>query len=556
MDSPSKSTQSAGPTNRGVRVGLIVGVIVLLALFAFGEAPRLHNSSRLAAQAQDVSNGIVDVSIVAPLREKPSDLTLPGNIQAIDEAVVNSRSSGYLQKRFVDIGSKVHAGDVLAVIESPDLDQQVYQAAAQTDQSKATVRVSQADVARQIAGVAQSEATVAQQRAAVRQAQAMLASAESKKSQAEAAEAQSEAAYSHSQHALEQQRAALKQSETQLDLAKVTNERYQSMLKQGFDSQQDADQTAAAVKNSAAAVASASAGVASAQSDVDAARQAVNATKAAVISAQADIDASKESVEAVKSALASSQAVANASRASVAVSRSTVQANQAAVSSSQANTQHYAVLKSFERVVAPFDGIITSRNVDVGALIAGGGSGAVGSSNGTTPSNGLFGIARTNTLRIQVNVPQTFVDFVRPGVPAQIAIAEQPRRVFQGKVFQSAGALDAASRTLLTEVQVANNDNALRPGMYAQVRFHNPRTNPVITVPGNTLIINAGGNRLAVVANGKVHFVDVKIGRDFGNKMEIVRGLVGNEQVIVNPTDDLQEGQEVHATLEAPAKKP
>lgn len=558
MDSSHNNSAGVPPAKHSsVRLILIVAAIAFIALFALGELPKIHNATRLSALAQEVSAGITDVTVVTPKREKPSDLTLPGSVQAITEAVINARTSGYIKKRFVDIGSKVHAGDLLAIIESPDLDQQVYQAVAQTDQTKATVRQSQADVARQLAGVAQAESAIAQQRAAVRLAEAGLTSAESKLVQANANVAQTTAQLGHTVQTLAQQRAILKQADSQLSLAKVTNARYQDLVKQGFDTQQNADQASAAVTNASAAVASANAAIAAAQADVEAAKQAVNASKAGVVTAQSDVASAKDSVEAAKAVLNSAIAASHAAAASVSVSRSTVQANQAAVSSSKANAEHYAALKSFERVVAPFDGVITSRTVDEGALVTAGGGSSVGSSNSTTPSNGLFGIARTNTLRIMVNMPQTFVDFVHPGVPALVMISERPGKPIRASVFQSSGALDSASRTLLTEVHIDNADNSLRPGMYAQVRFHNPRTKPAITVPANTLIINAKGIRLATVVDGKVHFVDIKTGRDLGSTVEVVQGLKGKEQVVTNPNDDLQEGTEVRPVVEqAPEKKP
>ncbi len=545
------------PAAKPGKIRLIVCVvgIALVGLFVFGELPRLHNTSRLSAMAQEATSAIPDVTVVVPKKAKATDLTLPGGIQAVEEAAVNARSTGYLKQRFVDIGSVVKAGDVLAIIESPDLDQQVVQADAQTEQSRASVRQSQADVARQTAAAAQAEATVAQQRAAVRQAQAVVQSVEAKGVQATAALSQTEAQLAHARQTVVQQNANMKQAEAQLSFAKITRDRYVDLVKQGFDTRQNQDQAEAAFKTASATVQAVSAAIASAQSDVEAARQAVAAARAAVNASRSDLDASKESLEAAKSVLNSSVAASHAAQASVNVSKSTVQANQAAVLSSAANAQRFSTLKSFEKVVAPFDGVITSRNVDIGALVNAGGS-AIGGVNGTAPSNGLFGIASTGMVRISVNVPQAYVRLMKPGSQATVELAEYPKRAFAGVVAKTAGALDANSRTMLTEVRIPNLDGALKAGMFAQVRFKTAAAGKETVIPSNTLIINAKGMRVATVEDGKVHFVEIKVGKDYGATIQIVKGLKGTETLISNPSDDLQEGETVHAVPEAEEKKP
>jgi RND family efflux transporter MFP subunit len=536
-----------------IRLIITAAGIGLGALFVMGELPKMHNSSRLAALAQEAASAVPDVTVVSPRRAKSEDLTLPGGIQAVEEAAINARSTGYLKQRFVDIGSVVKAGDVLAIVESPDLDQQVIQAQAQTEQSRATVRQSQADVSRQMAGLAQTEAAVAQQRAAVRQAQAVVQSLQSKQLQTVAAQSQAEAQLAHTEQTLIQQRANKKQAEAQLALAKITRDRYVDLVKQGFDTQQNLDQSEAAYKTSMAAETAAAAAINSAQSDVEASKQAVAAAKAAVASSKSDVEAAKESLEAAKSVLASAMAAAQAAQASVNVSKSTVQANQAAVLSSSANQQHYAALKSFEKVTAPFDGVITSRNVDVGALVNGT---AGGGANGTAPSNGLFGIANTRTVRISVNVPQSYVNYIKQGSEALVELSEFPKRPFKGTVAKTAGALDATSRTLLVEVHIPNPDGALKAGMFAQIKFKTASEVKEIVIPSNTLIINAKGLRVALVENNHVHFTDIKTGKDYGTTIEVKKGLTGKETLISNPSDDLTEGQEVHPVKEAEEKKP
>jgi RND family efflux transporter MFP subunit len=547
MTSIEHTSPSAPPTGQGkIRLGVICFVIGLIVLFVLGYLPRQHNRAQLAAMAQEARSAVPEVTVVTPHFAAGADLMLPGNIQAIEVTTINARTSGYLNRRYVDIGSRVKAGQVMAEIESPDVDQQVYQAVAQTAQSRALVGQSQADVARQQAGVVQTRASVIQQRANIKQAQAQLASSQSKIAQAQAAEGQAEAELARARQAQAMQEASLKQAQAQKDLADVTNKRYQDLLKQGFVAQQDADQAEATLKTTTASVNSAQASLNASQEDVHAAQQAVHASQAAVQSAQADVEAGKENVAAAQASLSAISATVHAAQASVNVSQATVQANRAQVQSNQANAQHFAVLRSFEKIVAPFDGVITARNVDTGALINAGNTTTPDSPTATTPQTGLFGIARTDVLRIQVYVPQTFVNAIRPGQTAKVLVRELPGRTFEGTIFQSAGALDSTSRTLLTEVHIPNKGNVLRPGMYAQVQFPTASARSLPRIASNTLVIDAAGTRVAsVTPDNKVHFLLVQIGRDFGTEVEITEGLHGDERLITNPTDDLKEGSSV-----------
>jgi RND family efflux transporter MFP subunit len=196
-------------------------------------------------------------------------------------------------------------------------------------------------------------------------------------------------------------------------------------------------------------------------------------------------------------------------------------------------------LQSFQKVTAPFAGTITARYVDVGALIT------VGTG---TNNQALFKIAQSDVLRIYVNVPQTFVNSIQPDQPAQISVQEFPQKTFTGKVVSTAGALDPTSRTLLTEVRVTNEDNLLLPGMYAQVKFTVTRSNPPVLVPGNALVIRPEGTQVATVTKDQtVHYQKVTVGRDYGTQLEIISGLEANETVILDATDDLQEGMKVQA---------
>ena len=291
----------------------------------------------------------------------------------------------------------------------------------------------------------------------------------------------------------------------------------------------------------------AQADVESGQADIEASQASVGARQGDVAAAQADVAAAQEKVSAAESAIVSVQASIRAMQAAVTASRANVRASQATIASSQAGVNRYAALKNFERIVAPFNGVITARNVDTGALInAGSSAGASNDPSSTVPHSGLFGIARTDVLRIQVNVPETSIDSIKAGQTARVTVQEKPGRVFTGVVARTAGALDATSRTLLTEVRLANPDNALIPGMYAQVEFAGKQAKPLLRVPADTLIIDGQGTRVAVVTKGnKLHFQTVRLGRDYGKEVEITQGLGANEPLVENPTDDLQEGMSV-----------
>jgi RND family efflux transporter MFP subunit len=559
MNTHIESKTGISPTRKeGLRattrlVGLIAAaVVILLALLAVGILPRMKSNTVLAQGLQQAKTTAPGVEVISPHLVSEGGVSLPGNMQAIKEATVYARTTGYLRRLYVDIGSRVKAGQLLAEIESPDVDQQVFQAQAQTAQSRATVGQSQATVAQQQAGVVQMQAQVAQQSATVEQARATLAGTQAKVTQAQAAQGQAEAQLAHSRQAVDVQKAALKQAQAQLDLATVTNTRYQDLLKQGFVAQQDADQSAAALKTATAAVGSAQAAVQAAQADVQASQQGVVSSKAVVASAEADVLAGRKSVQASEAALGSRQATVQAAQASVQASVKNVQANQAAVTSNVANARRYSIMRSFSQVVAPFDGVITARNVDVGTLISAGGTQGVATNS--TPQTGMFGIARTDEVSIQINIPQTYVKAVRVGSKAQVTIREMPGRVFTGTVTLRAGALDTASRTQLVEVHLPNKDNVLVPGMYAQVHLapaHPPMT---LRIPGTALIIDAQGTRVVVVTpQNTVHLQPVSIGRDFGTEVEIANGLKGDEKLVNNPSDTLQEGNTVQVAAPTPA---
>jgi len=299
---------------------------------------------------------------------------------------------------------------------------------------------------------------------------------------------QASASVEQSRAALEQTRAALKQAEAgvlqaqaNLELAEVTAKRWNSLVREGVLSQQDGDEK----------------------------RSALEARKADLEAAHASVSASQANL---KAALASVQA-------------------------SEANLQRLTELQSFQNVVAPFAGVITARNIDVGALITSG-SGA--------NMRPMFNIAQIDRLRIYVNMPQTFVPSLHVGQTADVLLQEFPGRKFSGSVTRTSNTLDQSAHTLLTEVQVANPDRSLLPGMYAQVKFMLGRTSPPVIVPAEALLVRSEGTFILTVGpKGALHYQRVELGRDYGTQIELTSGLNSGELVALNPTDDLREGESV-----------
>jgi multidrug efflux system membrane fusion protein len=211
---------------------------------------------------------------------------------------------------------------------------------------------------------------------------------------------------------------------------------------------------------------------------------------------------------------------------------------QANLAAADANVHRLEQLESFKRVEAPITGIVTRRNTDVGALIAAGSAGQ---------GRELFDVAQVDPLRVFVSVPQTNATSIKAGISAYIQLREYPGQKFNGKVVRTADSIDPATRTLLTEIDVPNSDGHLLPGSYAEVHFAVPVQITRISVPINTLLFRAEGPRAAVVgSDNKIHLKAVNIGRDFGTKVEILGGLDVSDQIVVNPADSLEDGQEVN----------
>jgi len=215
--------------------------------------------------------------------------------------------------------------------------------------------------------------------------------------------------------------------------------------------------------------------------------------------------------------------------------KSALVAQKATVSASESNVRRLEELQSFENIYAPFDGIITARNTDVGALIDAGAS---------APKE-LFHLVAINKLRVYVAIPEVYSRAARTGATATLTLDEFPGEVFKGAIVRNANAIDSASRTLLTEVDVDNPQGQLLPGAYVFVHLKLPESTKFVTVPSNTLLFRKEGLQVGVVRNGRVELVSVKMGRDYGNSVEIVSGLAESDSVIVNPSDSLMSNTQV-----------
>jgi len=404
--------QAVRPSRGRLWTLALIGVVAMAAAFFTGYLPRERRESVLLAEAKTGAATAPVVNVVAVERaDGTSDLVLPGNIQAVTEAPVLARASGYVRKRYVDIGDRVAKDQVVAEIEAPELDSQVAQA------------------------------------------KAALAQAES---------------------GLEQANANLQQGRANEQLARVTAARWDNLARRGVVSRQEND-----------------------------------TYQAQYLAQQANVQALQKAVAAARSN----------------------------VGASQANLDRLAQLQGYQKVLAPFAGVITLRNIDTGTLV----------SDGSTL---LYRMAQTDRLRTYVNVPQADAESVRVGQAARVSISERPGRQFPGVVTRTANALDPATRTLLTEVQVPNPDGALLPGMYAQVDLATPRRNPPLVIPGDTLLMRPEGTEVALLtAEQKVHFQRIQVGRDYGDRIEVLGGLEAGQKIIVNPGDTVKEGVKVNPVL-------
>jgi RND family efflux transporter MFP subunit len=388
---------------------IFLGVAVLIAIAFFaGYIPMQKRTVLLKDEAKQAEESLPRAEVIEVGRSaSKSEIQLPGNIQASTEAPILARADGYIKRRLVDIGDRVRAGQPLAEIEAPELDQQLRQAQANLQQARA---------------------------------------------------------------ALDQANANYEQGKANLELARVTARRWANLSAQGVVSKQENDQY------------------------------------------QAQYQAQQANVTALEKAIA---------------------AQRSNIAAAEANVARLNDVQSYRVVKAPFDGVITLRNVDAGALVNAG-------------NTLLFRVAQTNSLRLYVNVPEANTASVHPGQMATLSVASLPGRHFTGNVARSTGALDPSTRTLLMEIDVPNPDGALLPGMYATVDLSSPRANAPLLIPGDALVVRGEGTLVAVVgADHKVHMQKIVVGRDYGDRLEVIGGLVDGSLIIPNPGELAREGVEV-----------
>ncbi len=381
-ESPTLNDVGVTKSPRKRWLGLAIAVIVPAALLASGIWSRVR--ARTALDAVTARVAVPAVSVVTPKQTAPAEeIILPGNVQPFITSPIYSRTNGYLKKWYFDIGAHVKQGQLLAVVDTPEVDQQLQQSLSNLNTAKAN-----------------------------------------------------------------------------LALAEITKNRYEGLLKKNAVAQQDADNAVG-----------------------------------------------------------------------------TYNANKAIVDANQANVKQLQALQSFEKIYAPFDGVITARNTDIGDLINSGSSG--------TAKTDLFHISQPGKLRVYVNVPEEYSRGINVGITADLSLAEFPGRTFQGTLVRTAEAINMTTRTLLIEIQVDNPTGTLLTGSYAEVHLKVPTQASTLLLPVNTLLFRSEGLRAGVVKGGKVVLTAVTPGRDFGNQIEIVSGLKPDDQVIVNPPDSLVSGQQV-----------
>jgi RND family efflux transporter MFP subunit len=369
----------------------IVGVILLVLLVAGGFTLWGHVSHENALAKETELETVPTVAVVHPLSETPDEnLVLPGSLQAYEESPIYARTSGYLVRWYKDIGSRVAKGELLAKIDTPEVDQE-----------------------------------------------------------------------------LNQTRAARQQIVAQMELAKISTDRWQNLRKTDSVSAQEADQYASAYKQS-----------------------------------------------------------------------------QANLADADANVHRLEQLEGFKNVYAPFSGVLTRRNVDPGALINAG-AGAAGRE--------LFDLARVDPLRVYTSVPQAYAPNIKVGAKTSVTLQEFPGQTFFGKVARTAEAIDPATRTLLTEVDVPNKDGRLLPGSFGEVHFAVGAGVNKVTVPVNAMLFRSEGPRVAVIGpGGKVQLRPINIGRDYGATLEILGGVSTSDQIVINPSDSLEDGQQVNVAQPPP----
>ena len=385
IETVTPSSMNEGRKKQSGLHWLVAALVVLavIGVLAVEIRSRVKAAANLSAVTSQMA--VPSVSVVLPKQTEPAqEIVLPGNVQPYTSSPIYARTDGYLKKWYFDIGSHVKAGDLLAIIQTPEVDQQLAQA-----------------------------------------------------------------------------RSTLATAQANLELAQITRDRYQSLLSKHAVAQQDVDNAVGAYT-----------------------------------------------------------------------------ANKAIVDADTANARHYEALVSFEKVYAPFDGVITARNTDIGDLINSGSS--------TAPRTDLFDMSQTRTLRVYVNVPEEYSQGVKPDeTAADITLPEFPGKRFPGKLVRTSEAINATTRTLLAEVDLDNPGGTLFSGSYAEVHLKIPAQNSTFLLPVSALIFRGEKLQVGVVKNGRAVVTDITPGHDFGDQIEVVAGLNANDQVIMNPSDSLVSGESV-----------
>jgi RND family efflux transporter MFP subunit len=383
-ESNQVNAQSATPApKRPARRTGVVGTMLVLC-FGFAVFEGIHSRVEAKAELRQVAlkSAIPSVNVVYPKGgAEAEEIELPGNTEAFTDTPIYARTKGYVKAWYVDIGARVRQGQLLAVIETPELDQQLQEAKANLENALAN-----------------------------------------------------------------------------LQIAQITATRWQNLLKTDSVSHQEADQ---------------------AESDLH--------------------------------------------------------SKQALVDSNRANVDRLEQLQSFERIVAPVDGVITARNTDIGALIQ---------ADTTTPKE-IFHLSAIQKLRIYVPVPEVYAPSVKTGDRVAVTLDAFPGETFTGTLVRNADAIDPATRTLIVEADVDNSSGRLMPGAYAFVHFKVPATNGTVTIPSNALLFRSEGLRVGAVRNSHVALIPITVGQDYGDAVEVLSGLTTRDAVIVNPSDSLADGAQV-----------
>lgn len=529
------------PVTRVIAVFAVVTV-----LFLIGIIPKLVAADQASKTAQDASKTF-SVKIVSPTLAKGGmGITLPGNVQASEQAIVSPHLSGYVVKRFVDIGDHVHAGQVLCVIESPELDEQARAAGSEVAKSEAGVNQALADEARYAAGVPQSKSEEAKYSAAVQKSAATLEHANSKLLAARSAVQLASLRERASHDRVAYSEADLKRAASKRDIAAKTLSRWKQLEIARAVSGQDVDEKQADYDSSAAQYNAAAASLEQAKEDEKAASQAIEIAQSERKAAEADVAADQADLQSAKATLAASKEATHAAVASLHSYSQRVRQAEAAAQGDKANADRVRSLQHYEQVVAPFDGVITARNFEAGDYVSAATVTSQQTQANAVPKTGLFGLANADKVRILVDAPEYLAATIHAGSELQVTIREFGDRVFLGTVSRVSGALDATSRTLRAEVSIDNKAGTILAGMYAEVHVNQSGTGAQYKIPANALVVDAKGTRVATVtADNTVHFQPIKIAQDLGDELNIESGLKGDEQIIVDVDPTLEEGDRV-----------